>query len=317
MSAKFRTIFNGKYVPWRRFPHGGLLGLFRRLYNARVIRAAQRAGLTCAGCALDRQQIDSVVACEDAQLVLASAGSGKTLSLLAKIEYIHRELGIAPEQILAISFTKKTVVELVERCAVKNVDIRTFHGLGNSIVNSAATSELGARELIDDAVIADFIQRQLATFCASDPAFYRRYNDYILFYYSTPASPGEFANFAARVSFNRLYLRHALKNSAAKTHDSRAKTPVLAGDFIRSKEEQLVANWLYIHGLDYKFQQQYPHVEAKYRPTFTLGDVYIDLLQIARDGSSPNGREYLRDVKWRRAVHAKNRTKYIELYAYQ
>ena len=43
------------------------------------------------GCVLDRQQIEAVVACEDAQLVLASAGSGKTMSLLAKIDYLNRE----------------------------------------------------------------------------------------------------------------------------------------------------------------------------------------------------------------------------------
>ncbi len=84
---------------------------------------------------LDRQQIEAVVACEDAQLVLASAGSGKTMSLLAKVEYLVCQLHIKPEQILVISFTKKTVAELEERCAISGVEIRTFHSLGNTILH--------------------------------------------------------------------------------------------------------------------------------------------------------------------------------------
>ena len=234
-------------------------------------------------------------------MVLASAGSGKTMSLLAKIEYIHRELDIPAEQILAISFTKKTVLELIERCAVKGVNICTFHGLGNEIIKMSASPELGTRKLIDEAVIAIFIRQKISEFCA-DEKFHRLLNDYILFYYSAPASPGEFVNFAARISFNRLYLRRSLGDEKG---------------FVRSKEEQLIANWLRIHQLEYRHQIQYPFTEARYRPSFTVGDIYIDLLQINRDGSSPQGKEYLRELKWRRKTHEKYQTKYIELYSYQ
>ena len=243
------------------------------------------------------------MACEDAQLVLASAGSGKTMSLLAKIEYIHNYLGVPAEQILAISFTKKTVIELIERCSVKGVNICTFHGLGNSILKMSASPGLGARELIDGSAIADFIHRKILEFCEDDK-FLRLLNDYILFYYSTPASPGEFVSFAARISFNHLYLRHSLKNDNPQ-------------EFIRSKEEQLVANWLQVHQIKYRHKIQYPFTKAKYQPTFTIGDVYIDLLQLNSDGSSPQGKEYMREVEWRRRVHEKNQTKHIELHSYQ
>ncbi len=114
-----------------------------------------RRGLTAAGCTLDRQQIEAVVACEDAQLVLASAGSGKTLSLLAKIEYLVEELGIYPEEILAISFTKKTVDELRERCSIKGVEFRTFHSLGKSILDF---NLLRRENLISEAQVYDFLE---------------------------------------------------------------------------------------------------------------------------------------------------------------
>ena len=112
--------------------------------------------MKAAGCDLDRQQIEAVVACEDAQLVLASAGSGKTLSLLAKIEYLVSSLGIQPEEILAISFTKKTVEELRERCSVKGVEFRTFHSLGKNILNF---NEIRPQNLISEQETEEFLQK--------------------------------------------------------------------------------------------------------------------------------------------------------------
>ena len=122
----------------------------------------RKSTILCGGFPLDRQQIEAVVACEDAQLVLASAGSGKTMSLLAKIEYLNRELHILAEQILAISFTKKTVDELAERCEVKGVEFRTFHGLGNSILRASGREFRGAT-LISEAETARFLKQQIAT----------------------------------------------------------------------------------------------------------------------------------------------------------
>lgn len=113
---------------------GCVFDFWRRFCNYIFIHKTQKNGMRAAGCDLDRQQIEAVVACENAQLVLASAGSGKTLSLLAKIEYIVEKLKIHPDEILAISFTKKTVDELRERCSVKGVEFRTFHSLGKSIL---------------------------------------------------------------------------------------------------------------------------------------------------------------------------------------
>ena len=121
----------------------------------------QKKTILCGGFPLDRQQIEAVVACEDAQLVLASAGSGKTMSLLAKIEYLNRELHIAPEEILAISFTKKTVDELAERCEIKGVEFRTFHGLGNSILRGSGR-EFRGRKLITEAETTRFLKTKIS-----------------------------------------------------------------------------------------------------------------------------------------------------------
>lgn len=119
--------------------------------------------ISCAGCALDHQQTAAVLANEDAQLVLAAAGSGKTLCLLAKVEYLAGKLKIPPRAILVISFTNKTVAELKERCSVENVEIRTFHSLGRNILKHSTSTRYKKAKLIDENQIATFLSNTLVS----------------------------------------------------------------------------------------------------------------------------------------------------------
>ncbi|MBR3164339.1 UvrD-helicase domain-containing protein [Candidatus Saccharibacteria bacterium] len=284
----------------------------------------QKQGLSCAGCSLDRQQIEAVVACEDAQLVLAAAGSGKTLSLLAKIEYINQALMIPPHQILAISFTRKTVSELRERCAIKGVDICTFHGLGRRLLQYGNDS----RSLISEEETARFFEREMASLIAQNPDYAQKMHDFILFYYSTPKNPADFPTHAARISFNRACLRRSLRDDALRSSlpnhaialDSGAQEQATR-DRIRSKDEQLVANWLFVHQIDYQYRAICDDAPQSYRPTFTLiqGDlkVYLDLVYVDRTGHSPYGKDYLRACRWRTRFHGAHNHRYLQLFAYQ
>ena len=90
------------------------------------------------GKSLDAQQRMAVVMDADRNLVLAGAGSGKTLTIAGKVKYLCQEKGIPPEEILLIAFTKKSAGEMTERIQKLGFPVKatTFHKLGLDIITS-------------------------------------------------------------------------------------------------------------------------------------------------------------------------------------
>ena len=91
---------------------------------------------------LNLQQQRAVQAVSGANLMIAVPGSGKTTVMVARMGYMIYCKGIAPENILAITYTKSATADIRQRFAdkfdsvtAKRLNIRTINSLCEKIIN--------------------------------------------------------------------------------------------------------------------------------------------------------------------------------------
>ena len=109
----------------------------------------------------------------------------------------------------------------------------------------------------------------------------------------------------------------------------------LDGKFYKSKGERDVADWMYLRGIEYSYEEPYPvdtrtpKHRRQYRPDFHIDgtDVYVEYYGTDRQGNVPGyfdaedgktaGETYADTIRWKRDLHRRNGTKLVELFAWQ
>ena len=100
------------------------------------------------GFKLDKYQMKAIKCKALNTLVVAGAGSGKTLTIVGKIKCINNK------RILCLTFTKNAALSLEKKLASENIKVYTFHGLCFKILN-------GNFNIVDNSFLNEVIDRYL------------------------------------------------------------------------------------------------------------------------------------------------------------
>lgn len=285
------------------------------------------------GKSLDQQQRTVVVTDEDRMLVLAGAGSGKTLTIAAKVDYLCRIKGVHPEDILLISFTNKAADEMTARIQNKlNIAVRavTFHKLGLEIISRTSGFRPDVFDKLD-VFVYDFFENKLLD-C---PDLVKFLTEYFIYYLEIPETMDENISLGELYKIEKNSDLETLKSKYARAKfvdDTVAKKQedflTLHGEKVKSLEEIKIANYLFMNGINYKYEDEYPYesddpLRKRYRPDFYLSDynIYLEHFGITRKNTAPwlssvEEKKYLDEIQWKRDFHKKNGTKLIETYSY-
>ena len=100
---------------------------------------------------LDKKQIKIATSKKKNILVIAAAGSGKTITIAARIKYLVEFLKVNPKDILCISFTNDAVNNLKDKLKIKEVEVLTFHKLALKIISKK--KEVLTEDMLTDIVL--------------------------------------------------------------------------------------------------------------------------------------------------------------------
>lgn len=276
------------------------------------------------GKALDLQQRTAIVKDEDNSLIVAGAGSGKTLTISGKVKYLCDSNRATPSQILLITFTNKAANEMNERISKKfqlNVEAKTFHKLGLEIV----TRENSARP-----EVADFLDSLVTSYLRNHDLGYTFVNRIVVFlayYINLPPDLVKCVSYGDYINEIRHQSLETLKGIIQKAEYEEKGNITVIGERVKSAEEAQIANFLFLHGIEYEYERAYPYksdvTRKAYRPDFYLPeyDIYLEHFGINENETcgwlSPiESEKYIEDMHWKREFHKKHHTTLIETYSY-
>lgn len=92
---------------------------------------------------LNESQYEAVTSVNGPHLVIAGAGTGKTRTIVYRVAYLV-ELGIKPDSILLLTFTRKAAAEMLRKASIlldnrcEKVSGGTFHSFANNVLRRYA-----------------------------------------------------------------------------------------------------------------------------------------------------------------------------------
>lgn len=276
---------------------------------------------TCLKYPLDQQQRRAIIADEDNVLVVSSAGSGKTSSIVGKVKYLTEVKHVAPENILLISYTHKAAAELTERAGAKGLRGYTFHKLALDLIGKATGEKPSICDNTD--VLFVKIYHQLLS--------ERKFRESVLDY---------FVDYDQHMEDWEKRKRQRQQDLAmAKAKAIKAIFPDMDGNTfnVRSEQEKKIAFALTALGVKYRYEEPYEHkvvdkTHSQYSPDFSIHyekdgkpcRLYLEHFGVDEHSLVPvwfaedkgisyeeANKRYNDGITWKKATHEKYGTKLI------
>ena len=270
---------------------------------------------------LDKQQRRSIVSEEENCLVVSSAGSGKTSSIVGKVKYLTEIKKINPQNILLISYTNKAAAELTERMGIAGLRGYTFHKLALDIIGQTTGQKPSIYENTDALFVK--IYHELL----NDKKFKKSVIEYFIDY-QTPEKEWE-----KRKNERRQQL------SEQKEVRLKATFPDMDGKtvYVRSEQEQKICFALSSLSVKFRYEEPYEHplvdeMHSQYKPDFSIyfeqgGEtkrIYLEHFGVDEHGLVPiwfakdrgityeeANQKYNDGITWKKAAHEKFSTKLL------
>nr|WP_288934802.1 UvrD-helicase domain-containing protein [uncultured Allomuricauda sp.] len=274
---------------------------------------------------LDDQQRTALITDEYSNLIIAGAGSGKTLTIIAKVKYLVEHKNVKPESILLLSFTKKTVDELNERIKTIGLDVRatTFHKLGYDTIKKYQTN---IPAVTNENTLHQVIKAYLDEEIFNDEKALSAYLEYVACYMNIPEENENYDSLGEKIDTEKGIDFQTLKSKCEpESLNIVAKTSLntFQGERVKSVEELTIANFLYLNSIDYEYEKPYPFGDAMYRPDFYLKDydIYLEHFGVDENNRAKwltpfKEQEYVEDMELKRELHKTYDTKLLETYSY-
>lgn len=276
---------------------------------------------------LDNDQRKAVLCDEVSNLIIAGAGSGKTLTICGKVKYLLENNLANENEILLLSYSKASSIDLGKKIAKisDNLRVETFHALGLSILNKSK----GFKQTIDEQ-LKNHINNYFTKELKNDKEQMINIFNYFTFYLRSSSNTtkkykddGEL--FKDLKSQNYTTLKDQLYNLNTNSF----KKETLKKEYVKSNQELIIANYLFINGINYEYEKKFEYDTAtlekrQYTPDFYLTDynIYIEHYGIDKDGNTPqynenDSKNYLEGIKWKRDIHKEHNTVCIETYSWE
>lgn len=279
------------------------------------------------GKSLDEEQRRAILCDAKSNLTIAGAGSGKTLTICGKVQYLLSRNLAQTNEILLLSYSRASADDLAIKVTDidKNLDVETFHSLGFRIL----TSFIGKKKAVEDQ-LKSYVVRFFEEELIENPKIANEIFQYIaLYFYSIPVEGKKYKNNGELFSDLKSIDFRTLKDQLSGLSENGYKHETLKKEYVKSNEELVIANYLFINGIQYEYERPYKFETStldkrQYVPDFYLPeyDIYIEHYGVNKKGEAPQysseaGEKYVQSMKWKRQIHKENGTKCLETYSYE